>query len=48
MKYTLIALLLSAPGLFASADDFINYVRQTEYDTFVQWDVPVGDSGWMS
>ena len=48
MKYTLIALLLSAPGLFASADDFINYVRQTEYDTFVQWDVPVGNSGKMS
>jgi hypothetical protein len=48
MKYTLIALLLSAPGLFASADDFINFVRQTEYDTFVQWDVPVGESGRMS
>ena len=48
MKYTLIAFLLSAPGLFASTDQFINYVRQTEYETFVQWDVPVGDSGRMS
>jgi hypothetical protein len=48
MKYTLLPFFFSAATLCAAPDEFVSFVRQTEYDTFVQWDVPVARSGSMT
>lgn len=47
MKKLLLPLLV-APLAYAGPEDFTNFVRQTDYDTFVKWDVQVDAEGEMS
>ena len=39
--------LLAAPLACAGPEDFTNFVRQTDYDSFVKWDTPVDAEGEM-
>ncbi|NIP95089.1 MAG: hypothetical protein GWO24_17230, partial [Akkermansiaceae bacterium] len=39
--------LFAADPISAGPEDYVNFMRQTEYDTLVQWDVPVEIAGTM-
>ena len=40
--------LLLAAGTPAGAQNFVNFLRQTQLDTYVQWDVAIDPSGTMT
>lgn len=42
-----LALLLASAGLSANAESYLNFLRQTHYDSGVVWDFPIGSSGTM-